>query len=129
MSKPVKNRELLARIEAVSRRALASGTGETSNPDEFPPYLIRKGSREFVLHDEVIELSELEFKLAEYMFRHGGRLLSRRHLLEAVWGTSSDLATRTVDIHISKVRRKLKIGAENAWKLGSVYKIGYRGSR
>jgi DNA-binding response OmpR family regulator len=55
-----------------------------------------------------------------------GRLLSRAHLLSEVWGVRSELSTRTVDTHMSKLRRKLGLSAELGWRLRAVYQHGYR---
>ena len=64
--------------------------------------------------------------LAAFLFRNLGRLLSRGHLLEAVWGRNPDLATRTVDTHISRVRSKLNLRPENGFRLTPTYNFGYR---
>ena len=52
--------------------------------------------------------------------------MSRGYLLENIWGKNSDLNTRTVDTHISRLRTKLKLNQENGWKLGAIYQHGYR---
>ena len=60
------------------------------------------------------------------MFQNVGRLLSRSHLLERVWGVSSDLNTRTVDTHVSRLRRKLGVKPENGFRIKTIYQHGYR---
>ena len=55
-----------------------------------------------------------------------GRLLSRGHLQETVWGRSGDLATRTVDTHVSQVRKKLDLRPESGYRVVPVYNYGYR---
>ena len=54
------------------------------------------------------------------------RLLSRGYIMEAVWGQSADLNTRTVDTHVSRIRGKLQLTPENGWRLSAVYQHGYR---
>ena len=71
-------------------------------------------------------MTDKEFELAAFLFRNLGRLLSRGHLLEAVWGRNPDLATRTVDTHISRVRSKLNLRPENGFRLTPTYNFGYR---
>lgn len=67
-----------------------------------------------------------ESELAIYFFQNIGALMSRAHLMQVVWGSSADLDTRTVDVHISRLRNKLQLTAENGWRLTSVYHQGYR---
>ena len=61
-----------------------------------------------------------------YIFNHIGRLLSRNQILSNVWGYESDVNTRTVDTHISRIRKKLQLAPENGWRLSSIYHQGYR---
>ena len=60
------------------------------------------------------------------LFRNIGRLLSRGHMLEAVWGRTANLATRTVDTHVSRVRSKLNLRPESGFRLVPTYNYGYR---
>ena len=73
-----------------------------------------------------IELTQKEFELACYMFQSPGKLLSRVHLLEKLWGLKAEVDTRTVDTHVSRIRRKLGIGPERGWQIFPVYGWGYR---
>jgi two-component system, OmpR family, response regulator RegX3 len=121
--KPVRPRILLSRIEAVMRRAKPR---DMESALDLPPYRIDPAQSCISLRGEIIELTEKEFSLAVFMFRNLGRLLSRGHLLEAVWGRSADIPTRTVDTHVSRVRRKLKLQPGNGFKLIPTYNFGYR---
>jgi two-component system, OmpR family, response regulator RegX3 len=121
--KPVKQRILLARIDAVMRRY---NTADTESPPEVSPYMIEIGGKRIRLGAEELSVTEKEFDLALFLFRNVGRLLSRGHLLEAVWGRNPDLATRTVDTHISRVRSKLRLRPENGFRLMPTYNFGYR---
>jgi DNA-binding response OmpR family regulator len=73
-----------------------------------------------------IELTQKEFELAVFLFRNADRMLSRAHLLEAVWGHGTEITTRTVDTHISRVRTKLGLVPEQGWRLSAIYHYGYR---
>jgi DNA-binding response OmpR family regulator len=74
-----------------------------------------------------LDMTPKDFELALYMFRNAGKLLSRAHILESVWGKTAALDTRTVDTHISRIRRKLDLnGGATGWRLVSVYLQGYR---
>ncbi|KAF7600375.1 MAG: DNA-binding response regulator [Candidatus Dactylopiibacterium carminicum] len=121
--KPVSQRVLLSRIEAVIRR---SKPRDPIAPLDLPPYLIDPEHKRITLNGQEVELTEKEFDLAVFMFRNLGRLLSRGHLLEAVWGRNPDLATRTVDTHVSRVRGKLQLKPENGFRLVPTYNFGYR---
>ena len=59
-------------------------------------------------------------------FSHIGMLLSRAHLIQVVWGSSPDIDTRRIDVHVSHLRSKLQLTAEQGWRLTSVYQQGYR---
>ncbi len=124
MAKPVKRRELLARIEAVRRRSLSSET--THSIMEFDPYSIDCEHRLLEHDGEEISLTHIEFDLTVFMFRNHGRILSRSYILENVWGINADLNTRTVDTHVSRIRKKLSISPEFGWRLSPVYQHGYR---
>lgn len=121
--KPVSQRVLMSRIEAVLRR---SKPRESETSLDLPPYVVDGAHKRILLNGQALELTEKEFDLAAFMFHNLGRLLSRGHLLEAVWGRNPDIATRTVDTHISRVRSKLQIKPENGFRLQPTYNFGYR---
>ena len=123
--KPVRRLELLSRIEAIWRRThpIASH-GEVV---ELPPYRFELATHRAYVGDKAIDdLTEKEFQLAVFLFRNFGRLLSRGHLLEAIWGLRADIPTRTLDTHISRVRRKLDIQPGRGLRLAPTYNFGYR---
>jgi two-component system response regulator RegX3 len=123
ITKPVSRRELLARITAVTRRSSKRTPQEII---EIGPYQIDPHSRSLRFDGESIKLTDKEFELATYIFNHIGRLLSRNQILFNVWGYESDVNTRTVDTHISRIRKKLHLTPENGWRLSSIYHQGYR---
>ncbi len=125
MAKPVRHKETMARVNAIARRM---GFGDDNTPDNysFPPYKIDTRLRQIILDNENIEMTQKEYELTLFMFKNLGRVISRGHLLEMVWGTSSKLNTRTVDTHVSRLRAKLKLDAQEHWQLTSVYRHGYR---
>lgn len=91
---------------------------------EYDPYTLDLENREFTIRGQQVTLTSKEFELALYFFRHKGAVLSRKNLLEDVWGVTADLRTRTVDAHVSRLRQKLQL-AVTPWKITSVYKYGY----
>jgi DNA-binding response OmpR family regulator len=122
--KPAKQQELIARVAAVLRRlGLAGVDGEAF---EVPPYKVDSKRRRISFAGSEIELTPREFELATFLFRRHGRIVSRDSLLENVWNMSSAVSTRTVDTHISRLRKKLELNGEHGWRLAAVYQHGYR---
>lgn len=126
--KPIRRAEMIARIAAIFRRA--AGGRPKDDAVDAAPYALDPARKIVSLHGEDIKLTNREFSLAEFLFRHPGKMLSRGHILEAIWGIeNSAVTTRTVDTHISRLRRKLRLGEENGWKLTAIYQHGYRMER
>lgn len=122
--KPPKQGELLARVAAVLRRR--GGDTDANEPMEFPPYRIDPQRRQVSVNSAPVELTQREYELACYLFRRQGRIVSRDALLENVWNLAGGITTRTVDTHISRLRKKLGLSGENGWRLTAVYQHGYR---
>lgn len=122
--KPARRREMLARIQALGRRSGAIGPG--SSISNVEPYDIDPGRRLIAVHGEPVELTSKEFDLAVFFFSKVGHLVTRSALLEKVWGRSRVVTTRTVDAHVSRIRKKLSIDENNGWRLISIYQHGYR---
>lgn len=123
MVKPARRQELLARVNALLRRAYPQ---QEQTLLSFPPYEIDTQRGQIKHAGKLVELTPKEFDLAVVLFRNLGRLLSRGHLREAVWGQSGELATRTVDTHVSQVRKKLDLRPETGFRVVPVYNYGYR---
>jgi DNA-binding response OmpR family regulator len=124
MVKPPTRSILIARIHAVARRCSAHLRPEPVQ--DFGDLHVDFGNRKFEMHGEAVRLTEKETELALYFFGRVGVLLPRGHLIQVVWGSSPDIDTRTVDVHVSHLRSKLKLVPENGWRLTSVYRQGYR---
>ena len=122
--KPARQAETLARIAVLERRSI--GYQEQQQTLQYPPYNLNSEHSTVQCNDETIQLTHKEFDLIRFMFQNNGRLLSRGHILESVWGLNSDVTTRTVDSHMSKLRRKLTLTPENGWRMVSIYQFGYR---
>jgi DNA-binding response OmpR family regulator len=124
MVKPVKRLELLARLQAISRRLLTQD--DSRQVLDFGRYRLDTGSRTVFLDGKPVDLTQKEFDLVSFLFRCAGRVLSRGHILESVWGRNPNLNTRTVDTHVSRIRNKLDLKPEHGWQLKAVYQHGYR---
>ena len=122
--KPVRQYEFLARVKANTKRNQINN--KTITQIEHKPYSFNSSNQQALINGEIIELSSKEFELAFYIFSNEGELLDRKKILSAVWQQEADLNTRTVDTHMSIIRKKLSIGPENGWRLKSIYGHGYR---
>ncbi|MDO4591438.1 MAG: response regulator transcription factor [Comamonadaceae bacterium] len=127
MIKPLRVQELMARVNALMRRAYPDIT--TMRLD-FAPYRLDPVARAVYLNDQAIELKHREYELAEFLFQNCGRLLSRNHLTEAVWGSITPTPSRTLDTHASRLRTKLQLGqfhgSGHIYQLSAIYGLGYR---
>jgi len=122
--KPPKRRELIARVNTVLRRhGTDVGTGDTI---ELAPYSLDGKRRRISVDGREVELTQREFDLASFLFRRQGRIVSRDALLENVWNLSAAVSTRTVDTHVSRLRKKLELSGEHGWRLAAIYQHGYR---
>jgi DNA-binding response OmpR family regulator len=110
VSKPFSPRELTARVKAVLRRAAhVAGSGAPSLADvtQLGPVTLARGAREVRVDGREVELTQREFDLLEYLLRHAGQVVTRDQLLETVWGFRSPGETRTVEVHVAQLRKKL----------------------
>ena len=124
MVRPVRRSELLARLNALIRRASYSGREPIEH--SFPPFRIMSASRQIFFQGDAVNLTEKEFDLAIFLFQNSGKLLSRDFISESVWARHATPQSRTIDTHISRVRKKLGLEPGNGYRLVPVYNIGYR---
>lgn len=126
MIKPIRRLELLSRLEAVWRRNRHHDEASHEVID-LAPYRIDLQRRSIARNGVLVEgLTEKEFGLAAFLFQNPGRLLSRGHILEALWGINASIPTRTLDTHISRLRKKLELYPANGFRLAPAYNYGYR---
>ena len=122
--KPPRERELAARVSAIGRRLRASMP--TPVALDHPPFQIDVDRREIRRDGAPLELTRREFEVALVLFRHLGQVLSRGFIFDAVWGRGDTTTTRTVDMHVSRVRKVLGLSASMGLRLSAVYGYGYR---
>lgn len=129
VTKPCGVLELLARIGALLRRSRMSDRGAHGNSDtleRFGDVEIHPASRTVTKKGEVVSLSPKEFDLLLTLLRRRGAVASRVELLREVWGHRVEVMTRTVDIHIAELRRKLEDDPSAPEHILTVWKAGYR---
>lgn len=115
--KPFEMLELIARVEAILRRV-----HKNNRILEFGHVSIDFGSRQIYMNGQAVECTPQEYQLFEVLVTNRNLAMSREKLLELAWGYDFDGDSRTVDVHIQKLRKKL--GMEDSIK--TVYKLGYR---
>ena len=128
--KPFSTRELLLRVQAVLRRRPGAtnplpppAATDGPAPIRFGVLLIDRGAHRVWVEDAEVQLTALEFKLLGTLYDRRDRVQTRGSLLEDVWGASADMATRTVDTHVKRLREKL--GAAGDY-IETVRGVGYR---
>ncbi|HLX21417.1 MAG TPA: response regulator transcription factor [Gaiellaceae bacterium] len=104
LTKPFSPRELAARIKAILRRVEPQPTQEVLTLGDV---VVNRQTHDVTTGGEAVELTAKEFELLSYFLANAGALLSRDHLLDRVWGVEYPGGTRTVDVHVAQLRRKL----------------------
>jgi DNA-binding response OmpR family regulator len=126
INKPVRKGELVARVNAAVRRLDLSTSATQDSRFSFAGYDIFPEQGHIVLNGETVTLAPKEFELALLLFRNPGRLFSRDVLSSAVWNREIPATSRTLDTHLSNIRRKLQLRPENGVRLTASYALGYR---
>jgi DNA-binding response OmpR family regulator len=122
MTKPFNPRELVARVKSILRRAAPERRKSESDELQHGELTINAGKREVHVSDEEIRLAPKEFDLLWELLDHRGIVLTRDQLLERVWGYTFAGDTRTVDVHVRQIRRKLG----DASPIVTVWGVGYK---
>lgn len=93
---------------------------------EFGRYRFLSETRSIEIDGVPVELKNREYDLALFLFQNMGRLLSRDHLKDIVWGQVADVMSRSLDTHISRLRTLLDLRPANGFIVSAVYGVGYR---
>ena len=122
--KPEEDKIILARVDARLRdwKAADADLRRVS----FGTYVFDKLENSVSVAGERVELTAKEFALARAFFENKHRPLSRAYILETIWNSVGDLQTRTLDVHVSRLRNKLKLKPENGFRLHTIFGFGYR---
>ena len=126
VTKPFGVLELIARVKALLRRANGRSGERLPAVERFGEIEVNPASRTVYRGGRAVSLAPREFELLMALLRRRGAVASRPDLLREVWGYQADVASRTVDIHIAELRRKLEPDAEAPRHLITVRKVGYR---
>lgn len=123
VTKPFSVRELLLRVRAILRRVSTEAISPSSDIKTFGCLRVDDAGHRAWVDDAEVTLTALELRLLEVFLARRGRVQSRARLLQDVWGVSAEIATRTVDTHVKRLRQKL--GAAGDY-IETVRSVGYR---
>lgn len=131
IGKPFGVHELVARIKAVFRRTeeLAKLRGDYAVEDEvikIGDLIVNHSTHEITIRDQVKELPLKEFELLYLLAKNKGRVFDREYLLEKIWGYDYYGETRTVDVHIRNLRKKIEVDDKNPKLIRTVRGVGYK---
>jgi two-component system phosphate regulon response regulator PhoB len=123
ITKPFSTRELVARVKAVLRRFERPTTPSVIR---FEEVVIDANAMQLTVRGELTTTTATEFRLLDYLARHPGRVFSRDHLLDAVWGDARFVTPRSVDVYVRRIREKIEFDPENPRYVKTVRGAGYR---
>lgn len=124
MVKPFETKELVARVKAVLRRS-DSAASQTAKEIVYPNLAVNLSNYELKLAGKIVEVPPKELELLYFLASNPNRVFTREQLLEEVWGFDYFGDSRTVDVHIKRLREKLE-GLEGNWQLKTVWGVGYK---
>ena len=126
VTKPFGVMELIARVEALLRRAATNGQRDGGQIVAFGSISIDRSTRAVQRDGDSVALTPKEFELLLTLYDRNGAVASRIDLLREVWGYNSNVMSRTVDTHIAELRRKLELNPGRPRHILTVRKVGYR---
>ncbi len=125
MVKPFETKELIARVKAVLRRS-DSKDSTAQQEINFVNLSINLSNYELKINDKIMEIPPKELELLFFLASNPNRVFTREQLLEEVWGFDYFGDSRTVDVHIKRLREKLELVTESNWQLKTVWGVGYK---
>jgi two-component system response regulator RegX3 len=126
VSKPFSTRELVARIRAVLRRASAPDRRELDLPSEASGVRVDRARHEVHVDGALVELPPKEFDLLAYLVDNAGRVLTRHQLIDQVWGSDYVGDTKTLDVHVKRLRQKVEDDPHHPRSIVTVRGLGYK---
>jgi two-component system response regulator RegX3 len=127
VTKPYSSRELIARIKAVLRRGiLDDGSVQDQDLMEVGPIRLNIGKHQVFVNGNAVALPLKEFELLEFLMRNSGRVLTRSQLIDRVWGGDYYGDTKTLDVHIKRLRSKIEVDPANPVLIQTIRGLGYK---
>ena len=124
--KPYSKAELVARIKAVLRRQGSDSTNEPSGSISAGPVVIDVERHQASINDQLISLPLKEFELLEFLVRNSGRVLTRTQLIDRIWGSDYFGDTKTLDVHVKRLRAKIEKDPANPVYIQTIRGLGYK---
>jgi len=124
--KPYSKAELVARIKAVLRRQGSDSTNEPSGSISAGPVVIDVERHQVSINDQLISLPLKEFELLEFLVRNSGRVLTRTQLIDRIWGSDYFGDTKTLDVHVKRLRAKIEKDPANPVYIQTIRGLGYK---
>jgi DNA-binding response OmpR family regulator len=124
ITKPEVRSVIAARVSALLHKSAPTGAFDTEV--SYGLYLMNRLDQSVTLHGKTILLTAKEFELAEMFFKNANRTLSRNNIIKTIWRTPESMASRTLDMHVSRVRSKLDLQLQNGFRIVTVFGYGYR---
>lgn len=129
VTKPYSSRELIARIRAVLRRGEIQDSVGDESTLEVGPVRMDTDRHIITINGEVVPIPLKEFELLEFLMRNAGRVLTRIQLIDRVWGSDYVGDTKTLDVHIKRLRAKIEKDPANPEYIQTVRGMGYKMER
>jgi DNA-binding response OmpR family regulator len=126
VTKPLRLRELVARMAAHLRRSRLESAEVTRSRLEFRDLAIDVNERRTYKNGKEVELTHTEFDLLTFLASNAGKVLSREKILNSIWGYEYPIETRVIDVHIRNLRRKIETQPSRPYYILAVPGIGYR---
>jgi len=129
ITKPFETKELVARVKAVLRRAPSTESEKPADKDDtlrFPQLTISLARYEVTYEGRELEMPPKELEVLYYLASHPNMVFTREQLLERVWGFDFFGDSRTVDVHIKRLREKLPECEKYGWEIHTVWRVGYK---
>jgi len=126
VTKPFSSRELVARIRAVLRRTGGASMTDPEAPAEAVGVRVDRVRHEVHVDGELVELPPKEFELLAYLVEEAGRVLTRQQLIDEVWGTDYVGDTKTLDVHIRRLRTRIEQDPQAPVRIQTVRGVGYK---
>lgn len=123
--KPFEGKELVARVKAVLRRSTMTEKEEEEKVVSYENITVNLTNYELILGGKSIDIPPKELELLYYLASHPNRVFTREQLLEDVWGFDYFGDSRTVDVHVKRLREKIE-GYDEKWQLKTVWSVGYK---
>ena len=128
ITKPFDSKEMAARVKAVLRRTMGQSEEEEESADDtlsFPGLTVSLNRYEVFYEGKKLEMPPKELEVLYFLASHVNQLFTRGQLLDQVWGFQVEVESRTVDVHVKRLREKLE-GVSDKWVLKTVWGVGYK---